>query len=89
LPESFVGGPLALLRRGDEVRIDVAARSIDMLVAPEALARRRAGFVPPPPRFERGYGWMVSRHIGQAHVGCDFDFLETSFDSPAGEPDIF
>ncbi|MFH1558750.1 MAG: L-arabinonate dehydratase [Pseudomonadota bacterium] len=88
-PESFVGGPLALLRTGDEVRVDVAARSIDMLVPPEELARRRASFVPPPPRFERGYGWMFSRHIGQAHVGCDFDFLETSFGSPAGEPDIF
>ncbi|MFG1409616.1 L-arabinonate dehydratase [Xanthobacter sp. VTT E-85241] len=88
-PESFVGGPLALLRTGDEVRVDVAARSIDMLVPLEELARRRAGFVPPPPRFERGYGWMFSRHIGQAHVGCDFDFLETSFGSPAGEPDIF
>ncbi|MFG1423510.1 L-arabinonate dehydratase [Roseixanthobacter liquoris] len=88
-PESFVGGPLALLRTGDAVRVDVEARSIDMLVSPEELARRRAGFVPPQPRFERGYGWMFSRHIGQAHEGCDFDFLETSFGTPAGEPDIF
>ncbi|MEP9367365.1 L-arabinonate dehydratase [Xanthobacter sp. VNH20] len=88
-PESFVGGPLALLRTGDQVHIDVEARSIDMLVSPDELARRRAGFVPPPPRFERGYGWMFSRHIGQAHAGCDFDFLETSFGTPAGEPDIF
>ncbi|MGU3493929.1 L-arabinonate dehydratase [Xanthobacteraceae bacterium A53D] len=88
-PESYVGGPLALLRTGDLVSVDVPARRIDMLVSEEELEARRAALVPPEPRFERGYGWMFSRHIGQAHVGCDFDFLETSFGAPVGEPAIY
>jgi hypothetical protein len=55
----------------------------------EKLVARRAAWVAPPPRFERGYGWMFSRHILQADDGCDFDYLETSFGAPVGEPDIF
>ncbi|MFE0756921.1 L-arabinonate dehydratase [Inquilinus sp. NPDC058860] len=88
-PESYVGGPLALLRTGDIVTLDVAARRIDMEVPEAELARRRAELQPPQPRFERGYGWMFNRHIRQAHEGCDFDFLETGFGAPVGEPDIF
>lgn len=88
-PESYVGGPLALLQTGDLVRVDVPARSIDMLVAEDELERRRVALVPPPPHYERGYGWMFSRHIRQAHEGCDFDFLETSFGAPVGEPSIY
>ncbi|MGK9169503.1 dihydroxy-acid dehydratase [Inquilinus limosus] len=88
-PESYVGGPLALLRTGDTVTLDVAARRIDMEVPEAELARRRAEWSPPQPRFERGYGWMFNRHIRQAHEGCDFDFLETGFGAPVGEPDIF
>jgi dihydroxy-acid dehydratase len=88
-PESYIGGPLALLRTGDIVTLDVAARRIDMEVPEEELARRRAELQPPPPRYERGYGWMFNRHIRQAHEGCDFDFLETDFGAPVGEPDIF
>ncbi|MFG1357621.1 L-arabinonate dehydratase [Xanthobacter pseudotagetidis] len=88
-PESYVGGPLALIATGDMVRVDVPNRSIDMLVPEEELARRRAALPAPEPRFERGYGWMFSRHIGQANQGCDFDFLETAFGAPAGEPAIY
>lgn len=88
-PESYVGGPLALLETGDLVSLDVAARTLDMQVSEEELARRRAALTPLPPRYERGYGWMYSRHIGQAHEGCDFDFLQTSFGAPVGEPAIF
>ncbi|MCJ8142533.1 L-arabinonate dehydratase [Ancylobacter sp. A5.8] len=88
-PESYIGGPLALLRTGDMVSLDVAARTLDMQVSDEELARRRAALTPPPPRYERGYGWMFSRHIGQAHQGCDFDFLETAFGRPVDEPAIF
>jgi dihydroxy-acid dehydratase len=88
-PESHVGGPLALLKTGDTVRIDIPGRKIDMLVSDEELARRRAAWIPPAPRFERGYGWMFSKHIKQADEGCDFDFLETAFGAPTGEPDIF
>ncbi len=88
-PESWIGGPLALLRTGDIVSIDVAARSIRMDVSDEELARRRSAWTPPAPRFERGYGWMFSQHIQQADQGCDFDFLRTEFGAPVAEPAIY
>ncbi len=88
-PEAHVGGPLALLKTGDMVRVDVAARTIDMLVSDEELAKRRAAWVAPKPKFARGYGWMFLKHIQQADQGCDFDYLETSFGENPGEPDIF
>jgi dihydroxy-acid dehydratase len=88
-PESFVGGPLALVETGDMISVDVGARSIRMDVAEPVLAARRAALKPPAPRFERGYGWMFAQHIGQADEGCDFDFLRTDFGRPAGEPAIF
>jgi dihydroxy-acid dehydratase len=74
-PESYVGGPLALVQTGDEIEIDVAARKIHLHVDDEEMARRRAAWTPPPPHFLRGYGAMYSEHIGQADEGCDFDFL--------------
>ena len=88
-PESYVGGPLALLRTGDMVRLDLPNRRLDMLVDEEELARRRAAWVKPEPRFERGWGWMFSRHVTQADQGCDFDFLQSDFGRTAGEPDIY
>jgi dihydroxy-acid dehydratase len=88
-PEAYVGGPLALVRNGDRVSLDVDGRSIHLEISDEELASRRAAWTPAPPRYERGYGWMFSRHIRQAHEGCDFDFLETSFGAPIGEPAIF
>ena len=88
-PESFVGGPLALLQTGDIVRLDLAARRLDMLVGGAVLDRRRAAWSPPAPRYERGWGWMYARHVTQADQGCDFDFLQTDFGRAAGEPDIF
>jgi dihydroxy-acid dehydratase len=74
-PESFVGGPLAFVQTGDEIEIDVEARRIHLCVSDEELARRKAAWKPPAPRYERGYGAMFSQHIGQADEGCDFDFL--------------
>lgn len=88
-PESFVGGPLALLKNGDIIRLDLPNRSLDMLVSEEELARRKAEWTAPEPRFQRGYGWMFSKHVTQADQGCDFDFLETGFGKSAGEPDIY
>ena len=88
-PESFVGGPLALVRTGDVVTIDVPARSIRLEVSDAELDARRAAWTPPPARYERGYGWVFSRHVRQAHEGCDFDFLETSFGRPVDEPVIY
>ena len=74
-PESFVGGPLALLKTGDIVRLDLPNRRLDMLVDETELEARRAAWTPPEPRYGRGYGWMFSRHVTQADKGCDFDFL--------------
>ncbi|NDW02389.1 L-arabinonate dehydratase [Salipiger sp. PrR002] len=88
-PESFVGGPLALLKTGDIVRLDLPNRSLDMMVDEEEIARRKAAWTPPEPRFERGWGYMFSRHVTQADKGCDFDYLERDFGRTAGEPDIF
>ena len=88
-PEAFVGGPLALLRTGDTVRLDVPGRRLDMLVDEAELAARKIAWVQPEARYERGYGWMFSRHIQQADKGCDFDFLETGFGGPVKEPDIY
>jgi dihydroxy-acid dehydratase len=88
-PESFVGGPLALLRTGDIISLDVAARSINMEVSESELAARRAAWTPPAPIYERGYGWVFSKHIQQANEGCDFDFLRTDFGAPVPEPAIY
>ena len=88
-PESHIGGPLAFLKTGDIVSIDVPNRKLDMLVDEGELARRRAAWVPPKDKYERGYGWMYSKHIQQADKGCDFDYLETSFGAPIGEPEIY
>ncbi|MCA0848020.1 L-arabinonate dehydratase [Salipiger thiooxidans] len=88
-PESYVGGPLALLRTGDTVRLDLEARRLDMLVDADELARRKAEWTAPPRRFERGYGHMFSQHVTQADQGCDFDFLQSDYGRTAGEPDIF
>jgi dihydroxy-acid dehydratase len=85
-PESFVGGPLAFVQTGDEIEVDVAKRLLHLHVSDEELARRRAKWVAPAPRYERGYGRMFQEHIGQADDGCDFDFLEHGPGVP--EPEI-
>jgi len=89
-PESHVGGPLALVRDGDLIELDVQARRIDMLVEPQEIARRKAAWRPPQPKFTRGYGVLYLNHIQQADTGCDFDFLETEKAQAAagGEPEI-
>ncbi|WKK19797.1 L-arabinonate dehydratase [Achromobacter insolitus] len=88
-PEAYVGGPLALVRDGDRIALDVPARRLELLVSEEELAARRAAWQAPPPRFERGYGVLYLKHIGQADTGCDFDFLQTETRAPAaGEPEI-
>ena len=87
-PESYVGGPLALLKTGDTVRLDVPGRRLDMLVGEAEIAARRAAWTPPAPRYGRGWGWMFSEHILQADQGCDFDYLLTDFGPPVPEPEI-
>jgi len=88
-PEAYVGGPLALVQTGDTITVDVPARRIHLNISDEEFARRQAAWKPLPRRYERGYGWMFGQHILQAHEGCDFDFLETSFGAAVGEPAIF
>ncbi len=88
-PESYIGGPLALVQTGDMITVDVDARSIHMAVSDEELARRRGAWQPPPRRYQRGYGYMFSQHILQANDGCDFDYLETEFGAPVDEPAIY
>ena len=85
-PESFIGGPLALVQTGDEIEVDVKGRRIHLHVSDEELAKRRAAWKPLPPRYERGYGRMYQEHTGQADDGCDFDFLEAGAAVP--EPEI-
>jgi dihydroxy-acid dehydratase len=85
-PESWVGGPLALVRDGDVIEIDVPGRRLTLQVSDEELARRKAAWRPPAERYGRGYGAMFARHITQANEGCDFDFLERG--PPIPDPEI-
>ena len=85
-PESFAGGPLAFVRDGDLIELDVAARMIELKVSDAELASRRAAWKKPAPKFERGYGALYQQHITQADQGCDFDFLEGT--APTPEPEI-
>ncbi|MFB7833725.1 L-arabinonate dehydratase [Streptomyces sp. NPDC056056] len=81
-PESHVGGPLALVRTGDTITLDVAARSLHLHVSEEELEVRRAAWTPPPPRYERGYGALYMEQISQADTGCDFAFLSRPGTTP-------
>jgi dihydroxy-acid dehydratase len=86
-PESHVGGPIALVQNGDLISIDVEARTIELEVSDEELARRRAAWQAPAEHFDRGYGHMYQQHVTQAHQGCDFDFLHRTDAQPV-EPEI-
>ncbi len=83
-PESFVGGPLAFVRDGDLIALDVPARTIDVLITHEEMSRRKAAWTAPAPRFERGYGVLNQLHVTQANKGCDFDFLEEPMGAATG-----
>ncbi|HET9042374.1 MAG TPA: dihydroxy-acid dehydratase, partial [Burkholderiales bacterium] len=85
-PESFVGGPLAFVRDGDVIELDVPARKLTLQVSDAELARRKAAWRPPAPRYSRGYGRVFASHVTQANEGCDFDFLERGDATP--DPEI-
>jgi L-arabonate dehydrase len=74
-PESALGGPLAVVRTGDEIQLDVAGRQIELCVPAQEIQRRLQSFTPAPPKYDRGYGRMFLEHVTQANLGCDFDFL--------------
>lgn len=75
-PESAIGGPLALVRNGDRIRLSVKNRTIDLLVAEQELAERRKSWKPPVTPPARGYAKLYMDHVLQAEQGCDFDFLQ-------------
>src|SRR5262245_23790547 len=85
-PESFVGGPLAFVRDGDIIELDVPGRSLNLRVNDEELSRRRASWTPREVAYPRGFGHMYARHVTQANRGCDFDFLEGT--ASINEPEI-
>ena len=88
-PESYIGGPLALVKNGDMISVDIDARSIRLEVSDAEMARRKSQWKPPARHYERGYGYAFSKHIQQANEGCDFDFLKTDFGAPVAEPQIY
>ena len=88
-PESFIGGPLSLLKTGDIIELDVNLRKINMLVDDKTLSARKKMIQPKQPKAGRGWLWMFSQHVKQANEGCDFDFLETDFGKSAEEPDNY
>jgi dihydroxy-acid dehydratase len=88
-PESYIGGPLALVKNGDMISVDIDARAIRLEISDAEMARRRSRWKPPARHYERGYGYAFSKHIQQANEGCDFDFLQTDFGAPVGEPHIY
>ncbi|WP_255698808.1 L-arabinonate dehydratase [Polynucleobacter sp. IMCC30063] len=76
-PEAYIGGPLAFVQDGDLIELDVPARKLNVLISEAEMAKRKAAWVAPAPKFERGFGKIYLQHIQQANNGCDFDFLET------------
>ncbi len=86
-PESHLGGPLAMVQTGDWIELDVAQRRLDLCISDEEWKRRQANWVAPPPKYERGYGYLFAKHVTQAHEGCDFDFLTQP--GKNREPDIY
>jgi dihydroxy-acid dehydratase len=85
-PESHVGGPLALVRDGDQIELDVPGRKLTLKVTDEELAQRREAWTPPKPHYTRGFGTLYLKHVTQANEGCDFDFLEGG--APTADPEI-
>jgi dihydroxy-acid dehydratase len=85
-PESFVGGPLAFVRDGDIIELNVAERRLTLRVNDDELGRRRAEWKPREVDYPRGFGRMYAKHVTQANRGCDFDFLEGT--AAIAEPEI-
>jgi dihydroxy-acid dehydratase len=85
-PESFVGGPLALVQTGDMIKLDVPARRLDLLIDDAELEKRKADWTAPAPRYSRGFGAIYAQHVTQADQGCDFVILRDGEAVP--EPEI-
>ena len=87
-PEAYIGGPLALIKNGDIIEVDIPERKLNVDISENELSNRREKWKEPEPRYERGYGYIYSKHIEQADKGCDFDFLKSDFGSAVEEPEI-
>jgi dihydroxy-acid dehydratase len=85
-PESAVGGPLALVRSGDLIELDIEKRQLNLKISPDEMTKRKSGWKAPPRKYDRGYGAIFAQHVKQADEGCDFDFLEGT--APIPEPEI-
>jgi dihydroxy-acid dehydratase len=85
-PESFVGGPLAFVKSGDLVELDVEKRELNLKVSEQELAKRKSVWKAPARKYARSYGAIFAQHVKQADQGCDFDFLEGT--APVPEPEI-
>jgi dihydroxy-acid dehydratase len=85
-PEAYVGGPLAFVRNGDMIELDVERKVLNLKISAEELEKRRKAWKRPPIKYERSYGAIFSRHVKQANEGCDFDFLEGT--APTTDPEI-
>jgi dihydroxy-acid dehydratase len=85
-PESHIGGPLALVRDGDAIELDVPGRKLTLKVDDAELAKRRKAWTQPKPHYTRGFGTIYLKHVTQANEGCDFDFLEG--EAPTADPEI-
>jgi dihydroxy-acid dehydratase len=85
-PEAYIGGPLALVKNGDLIELDVEKRALNLKISDEEMKKRKAAWKRPPLKYERSYGAIFSRHVKQANEGCDFDFLEGT--APTAEPEI-
>jgi dihydroxy-acid dehydratase len=85
-PESYVGGPLAFVRNGDLIELDVDQRVLNLKISAEEMQKRKSAWKAPAAKYERGYGAIFARHVKQADEGCDFDFLEGT--APVPEPEI-
>jgi dihydroxy-acid dehydratase len=85
-PESFIGGPLAFVKDGDRIELDIERRRLQLLIDDAEMMKRKRAWKAPARKFERGYGALFSQHIKQANEGCDFDFLEGTAATP--DPEI-
>jgi dihydroxy-acid dehydratase len=83
-PEAAAGGPLALVRTGDRIELDVAQRSLRLLVSDEELAARRAQWRPPAPHSQRGWVKLYCDTVQQADKGVDLEFLVGGSGAPVG-----
>ncbi|MCM0021544.1 MAG: dihydroxy-acid dehydratase, partial [Tagaea sp.] len=85
-PESALGGPLALVRDGDMIALDVPKRTLTLEISDAEMAKRKAAWKAPEPHYPRGFGYIHLKHVTQANEGCDFDFLRGT--APIPEPEI-